>query len=213
MEIGKIRSWLRPSQEPVPARSPDPAPVPQAAVALLDAKTILPAAYRRYRFQDASEVIVEIPEAEGVDVYVFAGPTMRAAVQRYNLFSGGGALPPRWGLGVWYRVKGDFNQDETLKLASEFRDRRIPCDVIGLEPGWQTHAYSCTYVWSKSFPGPAGMAKQLASKSYRLNLWEHAFTHPDSPIHDPLVPHRTDSTPTRPKGSKRDAMTVKSAAR
>lgn len=152
----------------------------------------LPAAYRRYRANEASEVMVEVPEAEGVDVYVFAGPTMRAAVQRYNLFSGGGALPPRWGLGMWYRVKGDYNQESTLRLASEFRDRRIPCDVIGLEPGWQTHAYSCTYVWSKNFPDPPALAKNLASNGYRLNLWEHAFTHPDSPIHNALAPHSGD---------------------
>ncbi len=152
----------------------------------------LPAAYRRYRVNEPSEALIEVPEAEGVDVYVFGGPTMRAAVQRYNLFSGGGPLPPRWGLGMWYRVKGDYNQEATLALASEFRSRRIPCDVIGLEPGWQTHAYSCTYVWSKSFPDPAVMARKLASQSYRLNLWEHAFTHPDSPIHDALVPHSGD---------------------
>jgi alpha-D-xyloside xylohydrolase len=153
---------------------------------------VLPAAYRRYRFQDASEVLVEVPEAEGVDVYVFGGPSMRSAVQRYNLFSGGGPLPPRWGLGVWYRVKGDYNQEATLALAAEFRTRHIPCDVIGLEPGWQTHAYSCTYVWDKKFPNPAGLAKQLASESYRLNLWEHAFTNPASPIHQALVPHSGD---------------------
>jgi alpha-D-xyloside xylohydrolase len=152
----------------------------------------LPAAYRRYRVNEASEAMIEVPEAEGVDVYIFAGPTLRAAVQRYNLFSGGGALPPRWGLGMWYRVKGDFNEEQTLRLASEFRDRRIPCDVIGLEPGWQTHAYSCTFVWSKNFPDPAGLTSQLASKGYRLNLWEHAFTHPDSPIHKALVPHSGD---------------------
>ena len=42
----------------------------------------LPSAYARYRFQDASEVLVEVPRAAGVDVYLFAGPTMRGAVQR-----------------------------------------------------------------------------------------------------------------------------------
>jgi alpha-D-xyloside xylohydrolase len=152
----------------------------------------LPAAYRRYRFQDESEVLVEVPEAAGVDVYVFAGPTMREAVQRYNLFSGGGPVPPRWGLGMWYRVKGDFTQEQTMALANEFRERRIPCDVLGLEPGWQTHAYSCTFVWDKKFPNPSKMAKELAAKSYRLNLWEHAFTHPESPIHSALEAHSGD---------------------
>jgi hypothetical protein len=41
MAIGRIRSWLRPSQDAV-RESPDPAPAPQAADAAPDAKTILP---------------------------------------------------------------------------------------------------------------------------------------------------------------------------
>ncbi len=162
----------------------------QASAAI--GENALPAAYRRRRFGEASEVLVEIPEAEGVDLYVFGGPTMRDAVARYNLFSGGGALPPRWGLGVWYRMKGDFNQEATLALAAEFRARHMPCDVIGLEPGWQTHAYSCTYVWDKKFPDPAGMIRQLDSAGYHVNLWEHAFTNPASPIHEALIAHSGD---------------------
>ncbi|HEV2131167.1 MAG TPA: hypothetical protein VGR27_08690, partial [Longimicrobiaceae bacterium] len=40
------------------------------------------------------------------------------------------------------------------RLAAEFREPRIPCDVLGLEPGWQTRAYSCSFVWSERFPDP-----------------------------------------------------------
>lgn len=152
----------------------------------------LPAAYRRASLGDTSVVLVEIPEAEGVDVYIFAGPSMREAVQRYNLFSGGGPLPPRWGLGVWYRVKDDYSQDDVLNLAAEFRTRRIPCDVIGLEASWETHAYSSTFVWSPKYPDPTAMTRQLAAQSLHLNLWEHAFTHPSSPIYAPLLPHSGD---------------------
>jgi alpha-D-xyloside xylohydrolase len=152
----------------------------------------LPASYRRYRFGEASEVLVEIPVSRGVDVYVFGGPSMRAAVQRYNLFSGGGALPPRWGLGNWYRAERDFGQDDVLALAREFRARNLPIDVIGLEPGWQTHSYSCSYVWSERFPAPAAMIEKLADDGFQLNLWEHAFTHPTSPIYDALYPHAGD---------------------
>ncbi|HET8656462.1 MAG TPA: glycoside hydrolase family 31 protein [Longimicrobiaceae bacterium] len=152
----------------------------------------LPESYARYDFQHPSEVMVEVPEARGVDVYLFAGPTMRLAAQRYNLFSGGGALPPRWALGVWYRCQRDFGQADVQALAAEFRERRIPCDVLGLEPGWQTHAYSCSYVWSEGFPDPRAMIADLGRSHYRLNLWEHAFVHPSSPIHDPLVPHSGD---------------------
>jgi alpha-D-xyloside xylohydrolase len=152
----------------------------------------LPAAYRRANLGERTQVLVEVPEAEGVDVYVFAGPSMRQAVQRYNLFSGGGPLPPRWGLGMWYRVKADYDQDEVLKLASEFRANRIPCDVLGLEPGWQTHSYSCSFVWSDKFPDPGAMVAALARKNYRLNLWEHAYTHPSSPVYQSLLDRSGD---------------------
>jgi alpha-D-xyloside xylohydrolase len=139
------------------------------------------------------EMIVEIPRVKGADVYLFAGPDMLAAVRRYNLFSGGGVLPPEWGLGFWYRADKDFSQADGLALAKEFRDAKIPCDVFGLEPGWQTHAYSCTFVWDKKkFPDPAGFVKQLGVDNFKLNLWEHSFTHPDSPLFAQLTPHSGD---------------------
>jgi alpha-D-xyloside xylohydrolase len=143
---------------------------------------------KRTGLGSASEVQVEIPEAAGADVYVFGGPTLRQAVQRYNLFSGGGALPPRWGLGFWYRGQADYAQTNVLSLAAEFRERRMPCDVLGLEPHWQSHAYSCSYVWGPAFPEPAAMLRELSALHFRLNLWEHAFVHPSSPIYAALKP-------------------------
>jgi alpha-D-xyloside xylohydrolase len=139
-----------------------------------------------------SEVLVEVPQARGVDVYIFAGPSLLNAVQRYNLFSGGGPIPPRWGLGFWYRVQTDYSQEQVLKLAAEFRERKIPCDVIGLEPHWQSHSYSSSYVWGPRFPQPAAMLQVLTAQHYRLNLWEQAFVHPTSPIYQALLPHAGD---------------------
>ncbi len=48
---------------------------------------------------DTGQITVEVPRASGVDVYLFAGPEMVDAVRRYNIFSGGGVIPPEWGLG------------------------------------------------------------------------------------------------------------------
>jgi alpha-D-xyloside xylohydrolase len=135
------------------------------------------------------EVIAEVPEARGAEVYVFGGPTLREAVQRYNLFSGGGPMPPRWGLGFWYRGDADYSQSNILSLAMEFRERNIPCDVLGLEPDWQTHSYSCSYVWSPAFPSPAAMLQELSARHFHLNLWEHAFVHTSSPIYQQLLPY------------------------
>ena len=98
--------------------------------------------------RSGKSVLVDVPGARGLDVYLFSGPTMRDAACRYNLFSGGGCLPPLWGLGVAYRGAGSFNAADTIALARSFREDHIPCDVWGLEPGWQSHAYSCTFAWS-----------------------------------------------------------------
>ena len=143
--------------------------------------------------QGTSEVLVEVPRVEGVDVYCFSGPTMLAAIQRYNLFSGGGVVPPEWGLGFWYRPEQHLNEDGVLRLAREFRERGIPCDVLGLEPGWQTHAYSCSFAWEPArFPDPTRFLSAANVLGYRVNLWEHAFTHPSSPLFSPLEPYSGD---------------------
>ncbi len=130
-----------------------------------------------------------VPDAEGLDVYLFEGPTMQDAVRRYNLFAGGGPVPPLWGLGIWYRGLGDYTQQESLALARQLRDDHMPCDVWGVEPGWQTKAYSCSFVWNlQKFPKPDEFIRDLKAMGYRTNFWEHAFTHPESPIHDALKP-------------------------
>ncbi|RYE22706.1 MAG: DUF5110 domain-containing protein [Sphingobacteriales bacterium] len=135
----------------------------------------------------AGYVAVDVPGAQGIEVYVFEGPDLLAVMQRYNLFSGGGALPAIWGLGVKYRVKADFNQQQVGEMADYFRKNHIPCDVIGLEPRWQTTAYSCSYVWNKDFfPSANRFIDTMMRKGYHINLWEHAFVNPASPLHEPL---------------------------
>jgi len=140
-----------------------------------------------------AKVLVEVPRSTGVDIYLFAGPALRQAVQRYVLFSGGGVQPPEWGLGFWYRPEMHMGAEEVLSLGRELRARDIPCDVLGLEPGWQTHAYSCTFAWDRSrFPDPKSFVDAAAKLGYRINLWEHAFTHPASPLFPPLLPFSGD---------------------
>jgi alpha-D-xyloside xylohydrolase len=148
--------------------------------------------YETRRDARNEQVTVEIPHAAGATLYLFAGPSLLDAVQRYNLFSGGGCLPPRWGLGVWYRCRADFDQALVQQFAADFRHDGIPCDVLGLEPGWQTHSYSCSFLWSDKFPQPEQMARNLLAQHYRLNLWTHAFAHVTSPIYGDLLPHSGD---------------------
>jgi len=138
--------------------------------------------------RERTEVIFDLPgNSKGVDVYVFGGPTMREAVQRYNLFSGGGAVPPLWGLGLKFRTFTRADEATVLKTARALRAMEIPCDMIGLEPGWQSKSYSCSFTWSKErFPEPAKMLQELQQTGFKVNLWEHAYIHPSSPLFAPL---------------------------
>ena len=141
----------------------------------------------------SSSILAEVPNSPGVDVYLFAGPSLLDAVRRFNLFSGGGVTPPEWGLGFWYRADSNAKDTAVIALAKEFRERNIPCDVFGLESGWQSHAYSCTYTWNENrFPEPKKFLAEMKAQQFRVNLWEHAFTNPASPLFDPLRNHSGD---------------------
>lgn len=143
--------------------------------------------YQQQKSAEGMKVLIDIPGAKGISVLVFAGPEMKTALQRYNLFSGGGSFPAIWGLGVKYRVKADSKEADVYRIADYFRSKNIPCDVIGLEPKWQTKAYSCSYVWNHEFfPEPKTMISKLGKAGYKINLWEHAFVNPASPLYEAL---------------------------
>jgi len=135
------------------------------------------------------DVTALVPNAQGLDIYIFEGPTLLDAVRRYNLYSGGGPVPPLWGLGIWYEGLGTFSAAESLNLAASFRDDQVPCDVWGVLPGWQSTTYPCSFVWNSiGFPDPVGFMDQVRTLGYHTNFWEHAFTSNTSPIYAALQP-------------------------
>jgi len=136
---------------------------------------------------DSLELLVP---AEGVEVFVFAGPTPMDAVRRYNLYGGGGALPPKWGLGFMTRTPTAYSAQDALNEVLEFRKRGIPLDMLGLEPGWHDHAYPCSFEWDKGrFPDPAGFLADLQKQNVRANLWFNPYVSPTAPLYRDLLPY------------------------
>ncbi len=138
-------------------------------------------------YSDAVEMVVP---AAGAEVYVFGGPTALDAIRRYNLFCGGGCLPPRWGLGFTQRVKTLYTSEEVVAEAKSFAEKGFPLDFIGLEPGWQSKAYPCSFEWDKTrYPNPAGFVKTMKDMGIRLNLWTNPYVSPASPMYQALQPY------------------------
>ncbi len=132
-------------------------------------------------YSDAVEILIP---ADGATIYVFGGPTPMNVVQRYNLMNGGGYLPPKWGLGFTQRVPTLFSQEDILKEVKSFEEHNFPLDFIGVEPGWHSMSYPCTFEWDKTrFPNPKGFLDSLAKKGISANLWLNPYVSPKSSLY------------------------------
>ncbi|AWI10258.1 TIM-barrel domain-containing protein [Ereboglobus luteus] len=141
-----------------------------------------------------SDSIEFLVPAAGAEVYVFAGPTPMDAVRRYNLFCGGGALPPKWGLGFMSRMPAKTTADEALAEVRRFREKGFPLDMLGLEPGWHSASYPCTFEWNKDrFPEPEKFLAELEKLNASANLWFNPYVSPRSTeLHGKLLPYAAD---------------------
>lgn len=137
-----------------------------------------------------SDAVEASVAAQGLEVFVFAGPTALDAIRRYNLYFGGGALPPRWGLGFWHRVPTNATAEQIRDEVAQFAEQDFPLDVIGLEPGWQSKSYPGTFDWNaKNFPEPAAFIKEMNAQGIRVNLWENPYLSPESSMYRAMLPH------------------------
>lgn len=133
--------------------------------------------------------------AEGAEVIVFSGKTMLDVVRRYNLYNGGGCLPPKWGLGFWHRVPSLFTDTEIEREVQEFRDKGFPLNVVGLEPGWMTASYPCTYEWDNTrFPNPQAFTKKMKESNIQTNLWMNPYISPKGELYDRVKPYTSSHT-------------------
>ncbi|MDX9979891.1 MAG: glycoside hydrolase family 31 protein, partial [Lentisphaeria bacterium] len=116
-----------------------------------------------------------------VDYYVFVAPTFLELLDLYTSLSGRPKLPPEWSFGLWYICRTQANDREAVDDAVNFRREGIPCDVIGLEPGWMERNYDATTAktWSaQRFPiptwapkGPHNFFNAIKRMGYKMELW------------------------------------------
>ena len=117
-----------------------------------------------------------------VDYYLFCGPDYRSLLETYTSFTGRPALLPIWGYAFTYVCNQNIDAFNLVNEALELRRQEMPCDVIGLEPGWMSKFYddSTSKKWHpQRFPipywtpngGPHTFIGALARKGFKLSLW------------------------------------------
>ncbi|NLX96553.1 MAG: DUF5110 domain-containing protein [Rhodopirellula sp.] len=129
---------------------------------------------------DPNQMICTAPRSD-LDYYLFCGPDYRSLLETYTSFSGRPALLPIWGYAFTYVANQNIDAFNLLNEALTFRREGLPCDVIGLEPGWMSKNYdfSTEKRWHpERFPipswapkGPHTFLGALARKGFKLSLW------------------------------------------
>ena len=116
------------------------------------------------------------------DYYFIYGPHFETILDRYTDLTGKPPIPPLWTFGLWFICRENADDREVLDNARDFRREGIPCDIIGLEPGWMKQNYDLTtkrewhperfkiYPWSVR--GGRTFIAALKRMGFKLELWE-----------------------------------------
>ncbi|WP_392535486.1 glycoside hydrolase family 31 protein [Nostoc sp. C117] len=101
-----------------------------------------------------------------LDYYIIYGPEPAQILNTYTQLTGRMPLPPKWALG-YHQCRWSYDSEIVVReLAQEFRQRRIPCDVIHLDidymQGFRVFTWS-----SQRFPNPAKLISDLAQDGFK----------------------------------------------
>ncbi|MEH2009780.1 glycoside hydrolase family 31 protein [Nostoc sp.] len=101
-----------------------------------------------------------------LDYYIIYGAEPAQILDTYTQLTGRMPLPPKWALG-YHQCRWSYESETVVReLAKEFRQRRIPCDVIHLDIDYM-RGYR-VFTWSpQRFPNPAKLISDLAEDGFK----------------------------------------------
>jgi alpha-D-xyloside xylohydrolase len=119
------------------------------------------------------ETIFRSPVAEALDYVVFAGKADEV-IASYRQLSGAAPMMPIWALGYIHCRERFKSQDEIVQNAAEFRNRRLPMDLMVQDwQYWGKYGWNAMRFDEKDYPDPAKMVEDLHKLNARLmvSVW------------------------------------------
>lgn len=85
------------------------------------------------------------------DIFLFLGEDYPQLIDRFTALTGRPALLPLWGYGLTFVCNQQADAREMIDDCLNLRRADIPCDLVGLEPGWMSKHYdgSVDKTWHK----------------------------------------------------------------
>jgi len=111
-------------------------------------------------------------EAPALDAYIIYGPAPREILARYTGLTGRAPIPPKWSFGLWLSSGGTYRDEAAVeKLVAGAEERRLPVDVIHVDPWWMRWRKYCDFRWDRrAFPDPDAFLARLHRRGLKLIL-------------------------------------------
>lgn len=101
-----------------------------------------------------------------MNYYFIYGPELVKVCETFVHMTGKPELPPMWALGYQQSKWSYYPESKVRKLAQDFRDHRVPCDVIHIDIDYM-EGYRC-FTWSKNnFPNPKQLISDLSDQGFK----------------------------------------------
>lgn len=138
---------------------------------------LMPDNYSKIIFHDVNDSTwLWFEAADIIDYYFMSGTTMDDVIKSYRNLTGSAPMLGKWAYGYWQSKERYKTQDEVLKVAREFRDRKIPVDNIVQD--WMYWGEDWAY-WNAmkfdttAYPDPAKMVNELHDYNFHImfSIW------------------------------------------
>jgi alpha-D-xyloside xylohydrolase len=125
---------------------------------------------------------VQVPDTV-LDIFLIAGDSPAAVIERFTHLTGRAPALPRWSLGVWLSRCYYRTGDELMAAARGMRERSLPCDVITLDGrAWLKVDTRFCFDWDpERYPDPAAFLRQVKALGYRMCVWEYPYISATNP--------------------------------
>lgn len=135
-----------------------------------------------FKFGTESDEYYSFEAPGGAFVYYFIfGKDYKEIQEQYIALTGKPIMPPKWALG-FAQSRGLYTREEqAIEIATEFRKRQIPCDIIYQDIGWTQHLQD--FEWRKeNYTDPKKMLHKLSEQGFKMIVSQ-----------DPVVSQRNKS--------------------
>ncbi len=115
-----------------------------------------------------------------IDYYFMAGKNIDEVIGNYRKATGVAPMMPKWAMGFWQSRERYKTQDELLEISKQFRDRKVPLDVIVQDwQYWKKDAWGSHEFDETRFPDIKGTIDKLhkdLNTKLMISVWGKFYT-------------------------------------